>query len=420
IDECGTDVDLCEASATCVNNAGSYACRCAEGYVLKSNGLGCEDFVPEYVCSEYVPEQKLWWLCPPDTLKNDCIKKCGMCDEIKLTVITFHISTHFRFVLIVDNDECATVSTNDCDSSHGTCTNTAGSYSCSCTSGYTGDGYTCVDLNECNEADRGGCAQGCSNTIGGHSCFCGQGYTLNADGLACNDIDECLSSSTNNCYNNSYCSNTGGSYTCTCPTDFVLKADGVTCQSINQCSSDNTCEYTCNRINDVDTCTCQNGYQLNQDGSTCSDINECDAAGSTLCLDINNVVCQNTEGGYTCVCKDAFYTQLEPDRCVNKDECLTNPCSATSVCEDLVGDPGYRCDCMTGYTNVDGTCTGDYTCACNSGYQGNGVTCTEVDECALGTHECDQIVGSCANTPGSYTCSCDGGYALGNDLTSCI
>ncbi|XP_052780549.1 mucin-like protein [Mya arenaria] len=384
IDECGTDVDLCEASATCVNNAGSYACRCAEGYVLKSNGLGCED-----------------------------------------------------------NDECATVSTNDCDSSHGTCTNTAGSYSCSCTSGYTGDGYTCVDLNECNEADRGGCAQGCSNTIGGHSCFCGQGYTLNADGLACNDIDECLSSSTNNCYNNSYCSNTGGSYTCTCPTDFVLKADGVTCQSINQCSSDNTCEYTCNRINDVDTCTCQNGYQLNQDGSTCSDINECDAAGSTLCLDINNVVCQNTEGGYTCVCKDAFYTQLEPDRCVNKDECLTNPCSATSVCEDLVGDPGYRCDCMTGYTNVDGTCTdinectagthmchatlatctnteGDYTCACNSGYQGNGVTCTEVDECALGTHECDQIVGSCANTPGSYTCSCDGGYALGNDLTSCI
>ena len=43
-----------------------------------------------------------------------------------------------------------------------------------------------VDLNECTEADRGGCAQGCQNSIGGFQCFCGDGFTLNADNKTCN------------------------------------------------------------------------------------------------------------------------------------------------------------------------------------------------------------------------------------------
>ena len=42
-----------------------------------------------------------------------------------------------------------------------------------------------LDLNECTEDDRGGCAQGCSNNKGGYTCFCGNGYTLNADNKTC-------------------------------------------------------------------------------------------------------------------------------------------------------------------------------------------------------------------------------------------
>ena len=41
-----------------------------------------------------------------------------------------------------------------------------------------------VDDDECATAN-GGCAQTCSNTVGSFTCSCDAGYTLNADGLAC-------------------------------------------------------------------------------------------------------------------------------------------------------------------------------------------------------------------------------------------
>ena len=43
-------------------------------------------------------------------------------------------------------------------------------------------------------------------------------------------------------------------------------------------------------------------------------------------------------------------------------------------------------------------------------------TLADVDECASGTSECDQI---CHNNIGSYTCSCEGGYTLNDDGLSC-
>ena len=39
------------------------------------------------------------------------------------------------------------------------------------------------------------------------------------------------------------------------------------------------------------------------------------------------------------------------------------------------------------------------------------------DECATGTHECQQ---RCQNIVGSYTCSCNSGYTLAPDRRSCI
>ena len=44
--------------------------------------------------------------------------------------------------LVLDVDECAD-SSHDCDV-NADCTNTHGSYNCTCKPGYTGDGKTCV------------------------------------------------------------------------------------------------------------------------------------------------------------------------------------------------------------------------------------------------------------------------------------
>ena len=44
--------------------------------------------------------------------------------------------------LFIDIDECATDADN-CDDTNGICTNTEGSFTCACNTGFNGDGVTC-------------------------------------------------------------------------------------------------------------------------------------------------------------------------------------------------------------------------------------------------------------------------------------
>ena len=87
-----------------------------------------------------------------------------------------------------DINECD-LGTHACDSSPSpvdgsplaTCTNTAGGYTCACTtSGYAGDGFYCADINECTLSTHDCHADGtCSNTYGNWSCGCDAGYEGN-------------------------------------------------------------------------------------------------------------------------------------------------------------------------------------------------------------------------------------------------
>ena len=50
-------------------------------------------------------------------------------------------------------------------SSHATCQNNSGSYTCRCKLGFEGDGKTCEDIDECNDAlDTCLSGQTCKNT----------------------------------------------------------------------------------------------------------------------------------------------------------------------------------------------------------------------------------------------------------------
>jgi len=63
---------------------------------------------------------------------------------------------------------------------HATCTDNT----CACDPGYTGDGQTCTDANECL-TDNGGCDVNalCTNVPGGRTCACKPGFS--GDGLSC-------------------------------------------------------------------------------------------------------------------------------------------------------------------------------------------------------------------------------------------
>ncbi|CAH3168575.1 unnamed protein product [Porites lobata] len=91
-----------------------------------------------------------------------------------------------------DIDECG-ASTPVCDI-NANCSNTRGSYLCTCRAGYTGDGKTCQDIDECS-ASPPVCDvnANCSNTRGSYICTCKAGY--NGDGKTCGVFPEGLTDS---------------------------------------------------------------------------------------------------------------------------------------------------------------------------------------------------------------------------------
>lgn len=105
-------------------------------------------------------------------LYKECFpSKMYKCKAYLLIIISSSLS---------DINECLS---GPCDQ---TCTNTAGSFTCSCTDGFTleADGTTCVDDNEC-EGSANNCEQLCVNTPGSFTCECDSGYDLDSDGVTC-------------------------------------------------------------------------------------------------------------------------------------------------------------------------------------------------------------------------------------------
>ena len=85
-----------------------------------------------------------------------------------------------------DVDECSE-GTSGCSQ---LCTNTIGSYTCTCDNGYqlTNDNHTCTDIDECTVNNNGGCEQTCHNTNGSYYCSCLNGYSIDANGHNCSGI----------------------------------------------------------------------------------------------------------------------------------------------------------------------------------------------------------------------------------------
>jgi len=105
----------CSNLATCTNIPGSFTCKCNDGY--EGNGTSC------------IGNQLFFFRFL----------------SIYLFFFFFFVFWYFNFFWKkLDVNECST-NNGGCDS-QAKCTNTIGSFTCKCNSGYSGDGFSCYGI----------------------------------------------------------------------------------------------------------------------------------------------------------------------------------------------------------------------------------------------------------------------------------
>ncbi|WP_269821707.1 EGF domain-containing protein [Haliangium ochraceum] len=129
-------------------------------------------------------------------------------------------------------DSAPAPSCADCDA-NASCEADTLPLSCRCNAGYAGDGFSCVDIDEC-AVSPDACGVGvCVNQDGGYACDCPAGYR--DDGVTCVDIDECLADQPGtSCSPDATCTNTPGGHVCTCNPGFF--GDGTSCRRPSSCA----------------------------------------------------------------------------------------------------------------------------------------------------------------------------------------
>lgn len=82
---------------------------------------------------------------------------------------------------------------------------------------------TLADIDECTQHPAL-CEHGtCTNTFGSYVCTCGEGWQLSDDEQKCEDIDECMRPDV---CGPGVCRNLPGSYVCLCPEGYVPMPSG--------------------------------------------------------------------------------------------------------------------------------------------------------------------------------------------------
>ncbi|XP_063960551.1 uncharacterized protein LOC129267997 isoform X2 [Lytechinus pictus] len=331
-------------------------------------------------------------------------------------------------------------------------------YNCGpCPSHLSGNGSNCFDFNECGDNNTNECDQICTNTLGSYTCSCNAGFVLSLDQKSCNEISDC----------DEALMNSTGSVNCTCDPGFEL--ENGTCLDFDECGANvDECPSgisTCNNLPGDYNCTCLPGYE-NSSPKECQDIDECSTM-SHDCNATNHFVCMNTQGSFACVCtenkfdiggtcEDALTLSLgvgftfisnfgiESYPEVIESEQTQNDL-AQDVLEYLNASSSLSDDSLLAVSVQNYSLHGSYalvffrvdlrddTSLNSSGLEGifmellpdsrriepsHIVRPEDINECELSEDACRN--GECTDTDGGFYCNCNEGFELGLGNDSCL
>lgn len=431
VNECRHLSGLCQ-NGECINNDGSYRCKCKMGYKLDPTGKKCVDenecltagVCGNGNCSNIDGSYRC--TCPRGYTQgrysprcvdvNECVDNYDLCAyRCVNTPGSYRCVCPRGFELASDKKHCRDI--NECNQTSSLCTfvckNFIGGYKCRCPPGFRGDGTTCKDIDECRD-QPGICQHGsCSNLAGTHICNCDSGYARSSDGKRCedtrkglcfavirNDVCQAVTTKMMKIKKKECCCTAGkawGTGCEKCPRRGTEEY-AYLCETLAQIK--NVCDLVpglclngkCISLSGGYRCMCSVGYKLTMDGKRCLDINECEK-DSSLC----QFTCANTDGSYICSCPIGYLLRSDRRTCTDEDECSTG-----------------RHNCLHNCINT----VGSFSCGCPNGYVRNGVTCVDKDECTTIQDICG--FGTCKNLPGSYSCVCNQGYRYDASTKRCV
>ncbi|CAH1237975.1 FBN3 [Branchiostoma lanceolatum] len=130
---------------------------------------------------------------------------------------------------------------------------------------------------------------------------------------------------------------------------------------------------------------------------------ECEEGIIDWCSDEEDRCGQVAHGGICSLLEDDYLCSCQPGWKIHHNNNGTfEHCHDIEECE--LGS--HDCDPVAICTNT----LGGYTCECPAGYDGNGTHCEDVDECATSNAtNCDDHA-YCQNLAGGYTCVCEFGF----------